>query len=1046
MSAILIRMKKLKAPFSALLSACLVLTVSGQGFCQTARSSAPPATTSRGVSAPLGVTSLGAQIQPLLNGAVPFAGGAFQLQTPPSIQPLPQAQAAAAQIGASAVAAEPESVLESAKAAQAETSASLSRPQASAESSRGSAALLFEGGSAAVEVDGSAKPLAGKTLLYVVSKVGGRDYLYENMIRMSQEHGFDLMVLGYPDQKDHAISKGVKPENYYAADIGGHSPDNIRAIVDLVRGIAKTRRIDAVKTYLNAYAQLEAELAQALGLPGHDPQAVRAAHSKILARERMNSSPDASLHLPAFQTRSAREAREAFLKIKAAGFSKAVAKPDSGGGGWGVTLDIDSPEAAEAAFRDIEGKIEDVATGDPRKARSKQLDQKPPVLFEAQIPDGLMVDVEVVVRDSRSIFTSVSYNPPALGNQERGTTYGLKLPREMEELARSQALKSLDAVGLKTGNAHVEAILTLIGRKLSAPIVEINARMGGADIWASLKESFGVDVMQEALFGAFGRESRPQPRADPVLLQHRFFIAKAAGTLRAVRGLPKQEGDVFLSELFLQPGTKVQADELLGNITVRGKDESSSRDRLFGLLEKTEFEIETPDGKVVVQNGLYGHASEQGRTLAEDWVDRLNFQRANWFGRLRMLPRSFHLGFVPAWTMNAMAQEVQAVALPLFTAALFGLPAAVMISGVGYVMRVAGAWMGSSLMTRFNPKSVNTAAILALALAGAPIPIAAALGASSSVMFGLFLLNSIASGLVYGVNRGVAENLLPRMIIGNQNPAKLELGLNYAYQWVEIACIVMALFAAVPLLNLVGGPAMMVISSVGIGLSATLYATLKFKEPWTKPQAARAAQAPAETKSDDEPGLSWGEYLPYAFFRFMHFMVYGVLSTVLALSVFSAPSAAGTMIGLYDGGSWLASLLATISLLPEKTLGRKGWTALGAIAATAFVWSTLLHIPVVTFALGGLLGGIITINSNKWMTYYSHKMPQSRYRDLSKWMMTASIATMLPIFLAVSASRLFPAVGAVLTMSNILLGINVAVSALAALTIALLPKTRNSRP
>ncbi|MFA6029407.1 MAG: LOG family protein [Elusimicrobiota bacterium] len=1088
-------MRELKKGFAALLSACLVLSLSGEAFCQAAASSAQSATTAGTPVVPTAVAP-SVQLAPLAAPNIAPLTNGLALPTPPSVQPTVQSAAAAATLKTPAAnaaiipAAEaskslplpakdailpakassdkkaPVSVLETTKTGQTEVSETLAEPGAGTEKTRAATGLLFEGrgrtGSTeepVLDVSGTNgrkrsslspalpadKPLAGKSLLYVVSKVGGRDYLYEHMAALSKELGFELLVLGYPDQKDFAVSKGILPGNYYSADVGGHSADNLRAIVEQAKGIAKTRRIDAVKTYLNAYAQLEAELAEGLGVPGFSPEAVSAAHSKIRARELMNAYGDPSLHLPAFQAHSAAEAREAFKKIKAAGFEKAVAKPDSGGGGWGVTLDIDSPEAAEAAFRDIEGKIDELARTDPRKARSKQVDEKPPVLFEAQIPDGLMTDVEVVVREGKAVFTSVSYNPPALGNQERGTTYGLRLPKEMEELARAQALKSLDAVGLKTGNAHVEAILTLVGGKLAAPIVEINARMGGADIWASLKESYGVDVMREGLLAAFSLESRPEPRGEPVLLQHRFFIAKAAGTLKSVQGLPKEGGAVFLSELFLQPGAKVGEGDLLGNITVRGKDEASARDRLYELLKGVRFEIDTENGRIVVQDGLYGHDSSEGRTLAEDWVDRIDFQRAGALGRLRMLPRSFHLGFVPAWTVNAMAQEVQAVALPLFTASLFGLPAALMIAGIGYVMRVAGAWMGSAFMARFNPKWVNVAAILALAVSGLPIPIAAALGATNAVMFGLFLANSIVGGLVYGVNRGVAENLLPRMIIGNQNPAKLELGLNYAYQWVEVACIVMALFAAVPLLNLLGGPAMMVVSSIGIGLSTALYASLKFKEPWTKPAPAPKEGAESKPSAQEGSRLSWGEYLPYAFFRFMHFMVYGVLATVLALSVFSAPSAAGTMIGLYDGGSWLAGLLATLAFLPEKALGRKGWTVLGALAATAFVWSTFLQLPMLTFALAGLLGGLITINSNKWMTYYSEKLPQDKYRNLSKWMMTASIAAMLPIFMAVSASRLFPAVGAVLTMPAILFGVNVAVSALAALTIGLLMRKGASR-
>ncbi len=411
-----------------------------------------------------------------------------------------------------------------------------------------------------------------------------------------------------------------------------------------------------------------------------------------------------------------------------------------------------------------------------------------------------------------------------------------------------------------------------------------------------------------------------------------------------------------------------------------------------------------------------------------------NLRSPEWWSRIQSLPSSFKWGFTPAWTINGMSQEVQAVALPLFSAALFGVETTILMTGVGYLMRIVGAWAGSSLMARFNPKWVNVAALALLVAAGMPIPIAAAWHASKAVMLGIFYANAVIQGLVYGVNRGVGENLLARLLIGKDKPQDLELGLNVAYQCVEICCLIMSYKVAVPLLHAVGGNMMMVLSSIGIGIASVFYAFLKFREPWATP-------APNGTASPgtDEPASKLGiqDYMPYAFFRFMHFMVYGVLATVWALTVFSADSAAGTMIGLYDGGSWLLSLLASIALLPDKKLGRRGWTVIGGVSAIAFVWSSLLNIPILTFALGGVLGGAITINSNKWMAYYSENLSQNKYRNLSKLMMTASILAMLPIFIAVSLARISPTVAAVLSMHNILLGANIYITLAAAIMIAL---------
>jgi biotin carboxylase len=464
------------------------------------------------------------------------------------------------------------------------------------------------------------------------------------MVRLSKKYGYELLVLGFPDQKDFAVSKGIKPENYFSADIGNHSDKNLDAIKRQMRDIAKTRRIDAVKTYLNAYALLEAELADALAVPGYSPDAVRNAHSKIRARELMNLHPDARLHLPALTAADESAARQAFARIRAAGFSKVVAKPDSGGGGWGVTLNIDSPDAAAAAYRTIVKQIEDLIAADPRKAESKQVDQKPSVLFEGQIPDGLMLDAEVIVRDGRIAFLNFAYNQPALGNQERGTTYPAVLSPEIRALAASQVRGALQAVGLKTGNAHVELIATTIGGKLAVPIVEINARMGGADIWASVRESMGVDVMEEGLRAAFSLESEAKPASVPVLLQHRFFIARTAGRVKAVRGLPQAGNEIFLSEMFVSPGARVGEKDLLGNITVRGATERAALDRLFALLRGVEIDIETDDGTVVTQTGMFGHDTAEAAMVSADWVDRIDAERAGWLKRVLALVRRWLSG------------------------------------------------------------------------------------------------------------------------------------------------------------------------------------------------------------------------------------------------------------------------------------------------------------------------------------------------------------------------------------------------------------------
>ncbi|MFA5140868.1 MAG: hypothetical protein WC728_16700 [Elusimicrobiota bacterium] len=393
--------------------------------------------------------------------------------------------------------------------------------------------------------------------------------------------------------------------------------------------------------------------------------------------------------------------------------------------------------------------------------------------------------------------------------------------------------------------------------------------------------------------------------------------------------------------------------------------------------------------------------------------------------RLRSLPSSFLWRYTPAWALHAMAQEIQAVSLPLFSASLFGLPAALSVTGFDYLMRIAGAWGGSFLMRGHAPHRVHTYAVLGLGLAGLPLACAAALGAPPAVLFASLLLLAGARGAVYGLSRGIAEGILPRLMIGSAAPGKIELALNYAHQWFQISCIAMSMFAAVPLLGWLGGSGMVAVSSAGTVLASALYAGIELREPWRRPEQSRMPPG---------AGLKLLDYLPLVFLRWLHFMMYGVLATTLALGVFSSQGAAGTLLGLYNIGSWLAALGATLCLLPDRLLGRRGSTALAGAAGTAFAWSAMLGIPSLTFALGGLLGGLLTLGMNKWMAYYSQTLTPDGYRKASKWLMTASIACMIPIFAAVGAARLFPGLAAVLSIGRLLLGIAIVVTAGAVLT------------
>ena len=428
------------------------------------------------------------------------------------------------------------------------------------------------------------------------------------------------------------------------------------------------------------------------------------------------------------------------------------------------------------------------------------------------------------------------------------------------------------------------------------------------------------------------------------------------------------------------------------------------------------------------------------------------------WAKIQALPPSFRYAYLIGVVSNAVGQEIQSVALPKFSAQVLGGSTALFINLAGYVVRIAGVWMGVYFMSRFHPNKVNIAALISMALGGAAV---AFVGIHSPYLFGLLLFNAVVGGLAYGITRGIVENLLPRMIMGSvpedapepekqAKKSQLNLGLNYLSQWVEIGAFISALWVAEPLLRLVGGSRMMAISGALIGLTALLHSLIKFKDKWTKPQPSAAAK-PRKTMDASKPG-GWKEYLPLIYARYNHFLTYGVTAVILGLAIFPnlaaqifphtpQVGATGLSIGIYDIGSWGLSLLASLALIPKR-LTPRGLGVLLVAAATGFLWSAVLGAPLfVILAFGGLLGGIITLNTNEWMSRAQQSLSEQKLENLSKWVMTWAILAMFPLAAVIAAVRISPVVAAAVPLKLLLGGIAAFDTLAGLLMLWLMPKS-----
>ena len=164
-------------------------------------------------------------------------------------------------------------------------------------------------------------------------------------------------------------------------------------------------------------------MAAALGLPGNPPEAVDAARSKVRTREL-----SARLGLPTPKAQRVRSLDELFAAAADIGFP-AVVKPEYGASAAGCVR-VDNLESLPGVYK----LIRDVVTPEHKAIFRAGSD-----LLLEQYLDGVEFDVDLILQDGESVFSSVSQNWPTAepSFQETGCT-----SRRTQQEGRARAGRS----------------------------------------------------------------------------------------------------------------------------------------------------------------------------------------------------------------------------------------------------------------------------------------------------------------------------------------------------------------------------------------------------------------------------------------------------------------------------------------------------------------------------------------------------------------------------------------------------------------------------
>ncbi|MFF7168045.1 MULTISPECIES: ATP-grasp domain-containing protein [Streptomyces] len=326
------------------------------------------------------------------------------------------------------------------------------------------------------------------------------------------------------------------------------------SVTEALRPYAERGGLAGVMAIIDYHVPVVAETARALGLPGLSPAAAHIARNKLRTRR---TCAEHGLTTPEF--RHARSAGEAVRAAEPIGFP-CVVKPLTESASIGVRLCRTAEEVAEhyAAL-----------TADPRDARGGV---KPDGVLVEEYLIGYEVSVEVLVTAEGPQLIGVTDKSldahPYFA--EIGETFPTQLPDTVRDEAAQAALDALKAIGHDFGAAHVEIKMTADGPRL----VEINARLGGAQIGRIIHEASGIDVVREAIrLHAGGRPDLTVRRRAAAA--SRYLTAPADGVLRGFAGreLLERLPGVCAVDLYAAAGSVVRRvrnnAEVLGHLVVR---------------------------------------------------------------------------------------------------------------------------------------------------------------------------------------------------------------------------------------------------------------------------------------------------------------------------------------------------------------------------------------------------------------------------------------------------------------------------------------------
>lgn len=353
------------------------------------------------------------------------------------------------------------------------------------------------------------KCMRGAIVIFFTAGYYGKKFIFER----AKELGVRCWVVDGPGSwvKD---MEGDVVEKFIPVDFSDNTTLFERSLKAIKDTMSKHGDPDGICTFCEMAVPITTRLAEALGLPANSPQAVDLARDKNATRQVMK---DKGLPTPSFCLIEGEQDLD--KAISTVGFP-AVIKPIGGAASMGVVR-VDNEEDMRREYQKVVSYLKKavircgaLVEGDDTTEDDGATGKFEVSLMMEQYLDGPEVDVDIVLSEGKPVYCIIQDNYPTIEPyfQEVGACCPSILPQNQQDELKQLAVDATLCLGFHMGVFHVELKYTSHGARL----IEVNCRMGGAQVRNINLFTWGVDLVEEQLLTTIGIPSRPNKSKTPL--------------------------------------------------------------------------------------------------------------------------------------------------------------------------------------------------------------------------------------------------------------------------------------------------------------------------------------------------------------------------------------------------------------------------------------------------------------------------------------------------------------------------------------------------